>query len=161
MQHLPTVSGEVNSHGNQFAVVPTRVWQAPALSSLVSRLNQPGASPNSKMQPHSPGKASPFASPAPALPEQVYLDASSDDEEVAPARSEATAAAETGSEPLSIYTAAAEPFKALLASIHNPPGKLSTHSSAIMSPHHHLYAIYYQIPPNSWLCRATVDIEML
>ncbi|DBA95921.1 TPA: hypothetical protein ACH3X1_001448 [Trebouxia sp. C0004] len=93
-------------------------WQAPALSSLVSRLAQP---PGKPPQPRSPSWHQP-----PPQAEEVFLDASSDEEdkEAAPVRP----GPEAGSQELnlSIYSAAAGPFKALLACVEQAPGVLVT-----------------------------------
>ncbi len=90
-------------------------WQAPALSSLVSRLAQP---PGKPPQPSSPS----WHQPPPQADQEVFLDASSDEED--------TEAASAGPGPeasgqelnLSIYSAAAGPFKALLACVGQAPG---------------------------------------
>lgn len=87
-------------------------WRPPALSSLVNRLAQP-----SGMQPN----PSPPPRPKPEE-DQHYLDPSSDEEEPPPALD--LEASGTGSG-LSIYSAAAGPFRALLACIAAEPGALS------------------------------------
>ena len=71
-----------------------------------------------------PQPGSPIRGPPHPYQEQVYLDASSDEEEQGPTvpaavQEEAIAAADEG---LSIYSVAAEPFRALLACIAQPPG---------------------------------------
>ena len=105
---------------------PERTWRPPALSSLVNRLNQPAASPTQQL----PYNLSTRTSPGPPQPEQVYLDASSDEDEPtpAPAVAEATAAVDSQQTALSIYTVAAEPFKALLAVVATPPGDHILHA---------------------------------
>ena len=90
-------------------------WQAPALSSLVSRLAQP---PGKPPQPSSPS----WHQPPPQADQEVFLDASSDEED-----KEAASAGPgpgTGGQELnlSIYSAAAGPFKALLACVGQAPG---------------------------------------
>ena len=90
-------------------------WQAPALSSLVTRLAQP---PGKPPQPSSPS----WHQSPPQADQEVFLDASSDEED--------TEAASAGPGPeaggqelnLSIYSAAAGPFKALLACVGQAPG---------------------------------------
>jgi hypothetical protein len=90
-------------------------WQAPALSSLVSRLAQP---PGKPPQPSSPS----WHQPPPQADQEVFLDASSDEEdkETAPAGPGPGASGQELN--LSIYSAAAGPFKALLACIRQAPG---------------------------------------
>ena len=90
-------------------------WQAPALSSLVSRLAQP---PGKPPQPSSPS----WHQPAPQADQEVFLDASSDEEdtEAAPAGPGPEAGGQELN--LSIYSAAAGPFKALLACVGQAPG---------------------------------------
>ena len=86
-------------------------WRPPALSSLVNRLAQPpGVQPN----------PSPPSRPKPEE-DQHYLDPSSDEEEP-PAASGPEAGSGGGG--LSIYSAAAGPFRALLACIAAEPGVL-------------------------------------
>ncbi len=90
-------------------------WQAPALSSLVSRLAQP---PGKSPQPSSPS----WHQPPPQADQEVFLDASSDEEDKEAAS--AGPGPETGGQELnlSIYSAAAGPFKALLACVGQAPG---------------------------------------
>ena len=92
--------------------VASEKWQAPALSSLVNRLAQPA------------GKATQSSSPLrrqlQPQDDQVYLDASSDEEEEAAQQEPPESSRDAG---LSIYSAAAEPFRALLACIANAPGE--------------------------------------
>ena len=90
-------------------------WQAPALSSLVSRLAQPSGKPP---QPSSPS----WHQPPPQADQEVFLDASSDEEdtEAAPAGPGPEAGGQELN--LSIYSAAAGPFKALLACVGQAPG---------------------------------------
>lgn len=88
-------------------------WRAPALSSLVNRLAQP------------PGKQPVLSPPARSKPEDVehYLDpSSSDEEEQAAASAEPKEDASSGQAGLSIYSAAAGPFRSLLACIATEPG---------------------------------------
>ncbi|KAL0036203.1 hypothetical protein WJX79_007899 [Trebouxia sp. C0005] len=94
-------------------------WQAPALSSLVSRLAQPLGKPP---QPSSPS----WRQPPPQADQEVFLDASSDEEdkESAPAGPGPEAGGQELN--LSIYSAAAGPFRALLACVGQAPGVLVT-----------------------------------
>jgi len=90
-------------------------WQAPALSSLVSRLAQP---PGKPPQPSSPS----WHQPPQQADQEVFLDASSDEEDKEAAS--AGPGPEAGGQELnlSIYSAAAGPFKALLACVGQAPG---------------------------------------
>ena len=90
-------------------------WQAPALSSLVSRLAQP---PGKPPQPSSPS----WHQPPQQADQEVFLDASSDEEDKEAAL--AGPGPEAGGQELnlSIYSAAAGPFKALLACVGQAPG---------------------------------------
>lgn len=87
-------------------------WHAPALSSLANRL----AKPVSKQPVPSP--------PARSKPAEVehYLDPSSDEEEQTAAPAEPEEDASSVESGLSIYSAAAGPFRALLACIATEPG---------------------------------------
>lgn len=87
-------------------------WRAPALSSLVNRLAQPA------------GKQPYPSSPSPSKPkeEEHYLDPSSDEEEQAAASAKPQEDASSAEGGLSIYSAAAGPFRALLACIAAEPG---------------------------------------
>ena len=87
-------------------------WHAPALSSLANRLAQPV----SKQPVPSP--------PARSKPAEVehYLDPSSDEEEQTAAAAEPEGDASSVQSGMSIYSAAAGPFRALLACIATEPG---------------------------------------
>ena len=101
--------------------VPERRWRAPALSSLVNRLNQP----STQLQPNSNATKLPSTAAKRAdQQKQFYLDGSSDEDEEAVAEA-LPAAADRQQGALSIYTMAAAPFQALIACVAKPPG-LST-----------------------------------
>ena len=120
-------------------------WQTPALSSLVSRLAQP---PGKAPQPSSPS----WHQPPPQADQEVFLDASSDEEDTEVAS--AGPGPEAGGQELnlSIYSAAAGPFKALLACVGQAPGAscLFRHAAIVRSYTHmqHLlmcFAATYQL----------------
>lgn len=85
-------------------------WRAPALSSLVNRLAQPA------------GKQPVPSPPARSKPEEIYLDPSSDEEEQVAASAEPEEDTSSIQGGLSIYSAAAGPFRSLLACIATEPG---------------------------------------
>ena len=131
-------------------------WQAPALSSLVSRLAQPLGKPP---QPSSPS----WRQPPPQADQEVFLDASSDEEdkESAPAGPGPEAGGQELN--LSIYSAAAGPFRALLACVGQAPGAPHLFCRAVVTRRHvlmqHLLVPFaasqdmsFNIPPSLY-CR--------
>ena len=93
-------------------------WRAPALSSLVTRLAQPAGMPP---QPSSPSRSKPDE-------DQHYLDPSSDEEEQETVATEPVVDDSRAEGDLSIYSAAAGPFRALLACITAEPGRFDPHA---------------------------------